>query len=266
MNRLKKNILPAIACIIIAGFASCGKDKGNDKPSGTILLSKLTVQNVGTTTTFTYDDQKRMIKAVSVFSNPKNNNTITFTYNGEGRLVEYVKDYTDPVYEDSKTVIIYLTPGYDFVGADIYSMSNLSVPRSSLDFEFSANKITRINYKADGITASGKTEITLAEGANNTSAIKLYKITSGVPTLLSTENYSDYDDKNSPDGFYPKEYKLLVSGILTSVNNYKNLKATDNLTEEVFTYYYTYEYNAEGYVTKRTSASGETITYEYIYQ
>jgi len=257
------SISVTVATLLVA---SCGKDNDNSTPSGTLLLAKASIQPAGTTTTFTYDDQKRMIKAASVFSNPKNDNTITFTYDAQGLLVEYVKDYADPIYEDTKTAVVYLTPGNDFVGADIYSMSNLSMPQSSLDFEFSANKITRINYKADGITASGKTEITLAEGANNTSVIKEYKITGGVPTLLSTENYSDYDDKNSPYGFYPREYKLLVSGILTSVNNYKKLKATDDLTGEVSTYNYTYQYNAEGYVSKRTSESGETLTYEYIYQ
>ncbi|XVJ66043.1 MAG: hypothetical protein HEQ40_07740 [Lacibacter sp.] len=183
--------------------------------------------------------------------------TVTYSnYDLQGRVTEYTVDINDPAFVDSKTVISYSSNGRPerFIYFDLPSGANAGFTT----FEYSGLKVIVKRYSSTN-TLQGTTEYTYTTDGNNLAEMKVFNA-AGV--LISTTAYSNYDTKNTYES-------LLPAGSLSaplSKNNFQALSRTVHSTGAVTNFTVTFEYNADGYPTKRTLSSGAVSTYEYTKQ
>ena len=251
-----KALLNARLLILIPFFfIACKK---SDTPAPTAqktLLSKSDFSPAGGVHTYTYDAAGNMATEVSTSGTSGTAFTTTFTnYDVMGRVTEYVVDYVSPAFTDEKTVVSFNTSGK--IDRLLSFQLNGGALNAYSTYEYPSGKQIRKDYTNANVLA-GSTESTFSADGNNLIENKNF---SSAAVLRTTQAYSNFDTKKGKDLLFPYGY----SSFEPSENNFQTFTSTNNITSVVTTTTYTYEYNSDGYITKRTSSTGNIVLYEYI--
>lgn len=244
-----------IAGIVLLATFSCKKSDSEDNNSGPkIRLSRIT-NNLGVFS-FTYDAQGRLTTERFLPASPSNYAyTATYTeYTSDGSLSKYSFDYDNVAVDDFRAETIFDAQGR--VSRLFQFFANTGASAGYYLIEYSGNTSTRKYYASNGTLNSIYEQTASADGKNLVQS----KDYSSTGALRVTNQYLNYDDKNNPRSLLPKGYNIGVN----SINNYQAASSTNASTGVTSNFTYTFEYNAEGYATKQTSASGGVATYEYI--
>lgn len=257
-----KKIISILTVSVLLTACSKSDDKAlTQAPVKNYLKSEAIDVFNGTTTftlssNYTYNSQNQIIgiEETSSDTNYNPNKSYTnFVYNSKGKLESYQFQYT----MNGTT--------YNYKNTYIYSPE--SVVQEMTTTNLATNTITQRNtyeYTTNGLTfryiqASGvvsQTNIYKYNG-DNISQIE-YKNQSG--TTIFIQNYNGYDNKPNPLQLKWES----VPDKLRSINNSNSEVKTISSTGAVTTTQYNYEYNADGYPTKRIDiTSGRTATWTY---
>jgi len=242
----------SIFIVCISLFFSCKK---NDSPAVATVktyVSKITYSSVGTYD-YTYDDQGRLQQEV-YSGNAFNPATTTYftAYDAQGRITQTTTYYPAGTYAQVKSVLTYNGSG-NLTRTDSYPYGSTVANQYTL-FTYSTNKITLAYFNGAG-ASQGSTEYTLSADGKNITGTKGFTAAGAV----SYESIYTFDTHICPDQLFPVGYAY--SPVQNS-NNWLTRAQTISGTTTNLTF--TYEYNSDGYVTKRTASSGSTSIYEYI--
>jgi len=249
---------------IMAGMTACKKDNAPaDKPApkNTYLKSEVIDVFNGTTTytlssTYTYDSQNRVSGIVETSTNTSispNRSSTNFVYNSKGKLESFQGQY--------------ISGGTTYAYKYTYIYTDAGIVQEMTTTNLATNIITQRNtyeYTNNGliyrfVQPSGTVSQTSIFTFNKDNVAQIeYKNQSG--TTVSIQNYAGYDTKPNP-----LQMKWAsIPDKLRSVNNCTTETRTITSTGVATTAQYSYEYNADGYPTKRTdNASGRTAIWTY---
>lgn len=241
-----------LTCITL--LYSCKK---SDTPAPLkTYVSKITT-SAGSTFLYTYDAQGRPQRETYSSGSPSNAYSIDYTqYDAQGRVLESVTHFPSGSSPDSRAVTTYDAAGNI---TRIYFFSHGSTTYSDfITYTYTTGKIT-IKFFDNATNLTGQEEYILTADGKNNAEVKFYIIT---PTpILARHDVYTYDTRINTDQLFPDGFK----GSPKNANNPASLART-NTGSPVANSTFSYTYNSDGYVTKRTSSSGATIDYEYIKQ
>jgi YD repeat-containing protein len=235
-------------------FIACKK---SDTPAPAALKTYLTKTNHSALGifTYTYDANNKLLTEVyaSNGSNPSYTNSFT-GYDAQGRVTEFITDYTAAANPDIKTVVRFNAGGK--IDSMFFSLLSGGPVTDYSIYTYPAGKQIEKNYNNANVLSSSY-EHTFSVDGKNVIETKTYN---AAAVLRSTWVYSNYDTKKNNDlllpyGYYPNP---------VSENNFQNFTNTNHITSGVTSSSRTYEYNSDGYVTKRTSSTGSITLFEYI--
>lgn len=248
---MKAKILIILFLVVIA--TAC-KKKAASMPKN--LKTYLSKQIIGPGTyTWSYDLQNKVVGVDFVSNNERSNPSFAYkvtSLNNQASIVEALIDYVSPSLSDLRETNTYNGEG---VLIRVDHADGTGVSQGYRTQQYVGNQVKLTYYNASN-TISSSTIYTQSADGKNVVEIKSYN---SVGTLLGTTAYSNFDNKKNIQSLYPKGYS---TGIKFE-NNYQTEIFTNAGTGVSTTYTYTYDYNEDGYVTKRTSASGATISFEY---
>lgn len=251
MKRSKTIFNTLITLWLCIALAACSKDDDNPPTEKQTYLSKTITSS--STTTYQYDQNNRAISSTVEFgSSPLSNYSSTYTYNSSGQLTEWLIDYANST-DNTKLVYSYNGDGkISETKTYVVSGSTSTLYRTTTPGYATPGKISVMTLNEGDLMPYKEYDYFLDAKGNVTRQIQY----SGLGSTLSTVEYLGYDDKNSPGLSIPR------TNVTSSPNNFSTHKSTD--ASGTITTTYTFEYDADGYPTKRTSSSGVIITYEYI--
>lgn len=238
---------PFVVVLLSAIFLSCGK-RDNPDPARQTLLERISTNSQ--TTTYTYDDNNRAIRFDAVFTNPVSNYSGFYTYNNSGQLTEVLYETSG---DDIKSLYFYNGSG-QITKIETYLISGgvETFDAQSAAIYTTPGKISV--YETPGGAAPYLYVEYFLDAKGNIERQLTYN---PAGSLLVTTVNSDFDDKHAPALSVPK------TGFVRNVNNYGTVTVTPaGSSASIGTY--TYEYNSDGYPTKRTTNTGSITTYEYI--
>jgi hypothetical protein len=232
---------------------SCKKsDTVITPPAGKLLLSKVsfTSSSFSGYSQYNYDETGKLINMRQYFSGQPGSYE-TYEYDNAGRVTQVIRDYPNgnPTRFINKHTF---NADNKIATREVYNAA--STPQVLVlkeIYTYTTGMIESRNENGSG-AYTGKTEY-LLDAAGNVTAIKSYNASN---TLTSSTPYSSYDTKKSPYSLLP----LGAYGIYPYVNNVGVAGSGASTTN------YTYEYNADGYVSRLNLTFGsysETDTYEY---
>ena len=232
-------------------FFSCGKDDDIGNQQLQTLLSKSITNSQ--TTTYTYDSNNRATGFSAVFSNPINNYTTTYTYNSSGQVAEAYYDNESATATDTKLVYFHNTSG-QITKVETYLVTDgVETYDSKLEADYST--VGKVSVYETPLSGMPYLNVEYYLDANGNISSQLSYDASGL--LIVTTEYSDYDDNKRASASLPDE------NFVRSINNFGTVTVTaTGGTPSVGTF--AYEYNDDGYPTKRTSNTGSVVSYEYI--
>jgi YD repeat-containing protein len=252
---MKAQLNARFLILILFFFIACKKNDTTPPAAQKTLLSKADFSPSGGVHTYTYDAAGNMLTEVSTAGTLGTAFTTTFTnYDVMGRATEYITDYVSAAYTDDKTVVSFNASGK--IDRILSFQLNGGAFIEYSTFEYPAGKQIRKDYtNANALISSAESTFS----ADGTNLIETKNFSSAA-VLRTTQAYSNFDTKKSKDLLFPYGY----SPFEPNENNFQILTSTNNITGAVTTTTYTYEYNSDGYVTKRTSSTGNIVLYEYI--
>ncbi|RZL66614.1 MAG: hypothetical protein EOO93_05455 [Pedobacter sp.] len=255
---MKTKIL-IILCVVV--FASCKKkQEPTPAPELKTYIRKQTTANIGVYT-WNYDGQNRLKEIVFVSANESSNKSHTYfvtAYDAQNRISEGKYDYNDPTAKDYRFKNTFNAAGKlermqfydDATGtADSYNITTYPNDQQTIYNSYFANG-----------TLSYCDVHTSTSDMKNIADTKRYNGPNGTGSLLSTTTYRNINSTIKdysplyPVGYGSSPLRINVSAV--------QVYTPTTGAEQTFTF--TYEANADGYVTKRISASGAINTYEYI--
>lgn len=213
--------------------------------------------------TWSYDGQNRLKGIVFVSTNESANKSYTYSimaYDAQNRISEGKYDYNDPTVNDVRFKNTFNAAG------------KLERIQFYDDATGTASDYTTVIYAnaqqtiVNGFTQSGTLRYSyvykLTGDLKNLEEYKSYNGINGTGTLLSTMTYSNYNSTiKDYSSLYPVGYgSTPLRENVAAVNIYTPASGAAQ------TFTFTYEANADGYVTKRKTPSGASNTYEYIKQ
>lgn len=234
------NIFYTAIAICLMMFSACSKDETPEiLPEVHQNLLLKTTDSGGLISTYSYDNNNRV---VNYKRNGNANNFVednNFIYNADGTLQKVVETDNDAsvveiFYDADKKIIKKIERN----GIDIYK------------YTYSGNVITE-DYRFDN--NKGWRQVYMYDANGNIAEIKSYTNTSDANpegTYSGVINYT-YDDKKNARSSIPQGFLFPAS-----VNNIKSTQYNGGAIESS-----QYEYNADGYPTKRTDSF--TRIYEY---
>lgn len=242
---MKKLLFVCLAFTLVA--TSCKKDKDIVEPARKNLLIKRTDSD-GLVFNYTYDANNRMVTWTrsSNPSNPAQN--ISFTYNANGTLAQWVNSLnaikTKFTYNGDATVSTQKT----------YSVSGATETlNDTYTYTYAVGAVTE-NY-ISAATGNGFRQEYKYDANGNVTEIKSYNTTPANPagTYSGVTTYGAYDNKNHYHSSTPASFLFPYS--------IKNNAGT--IVYPFGTANYTFEYNADGYPTKRFENGTLYATFEY---
>ena len=229
-------------------FTACKKNKDDIEPAHQNLLLKRTDSD-GLIFAYTYDASNKMT-GYTRNSNAYNPAQIyTFTYNSNGSLATYFESNSSVrgIYTYNSDGTLANRKEYTVAGA-VETLVN------TYTYTYAAGITTQAYVYAP--TGNGFRDEYKYDAKGNVVEQKSYSNTTAANpagTFAGTITNSNYDDKNNPNASYPSAF--LFPG--SAINNSGILAYSTGGTGT-----YIYEYNADGYPTKRTQST-EISLYEY---
>ena len=242
------------ACFAVSlAFTACKKSNDVVEPAHRNLITKITYDGAVPADrlmyTYTYDASNRMTTFART-SNPSNpSRNYTFTYNANGSLAEYFESIGN-----NKGKYTYNADGTVATQKE-YSVSGaVETLYNTYTYTYAAGIVTE-NYVYSPTGNGFRQEYKYDVNGNNIE-VKSYNTTPANPagTFSGTATYGNYDAQNNPNSSYPPAFIFPGS----AKNNYRSLSYNSGGTAT-----YTYEYNADGYPTKRSAGSTDVSVYEY---
>jgi hypothetical protein len=250
---MKTKIL-IILCVVV--LAACKKNR-NVEPIAEkkTYIHKLTTYIGGET--WAYDAQNRPTNMV--FASTYELTDPSYTYkinsiNNEGAVIDAVYDYVSTLKPDIRELKTYNTEGNLIRTTSFINTTGLSEGYTT--YEYLSNEIKTTTYNASNILTSS-TLYTKSTDGKNIVEIKKYNSTG---TLQARYSYSNFDNKKSYALLYPVGY---ASSIINT-NNYLTVVFYNASIGVTNTTNYTYEYNTDGYATKRVMVGSNADIFEYI--
>lgn len=241
---MKKLMFLSLALSVV--FTACKKNSDVEPAHKNLLVKK--TDNDGLNFVFSYDANNRM-SGYTMSSNPYNAaRNYTFTYNSNGGLAEYFESIGS-----MKGKYTYNVDG-TLAGKKGYSVSGtVETLVNTYTYTYVGGIVTE-NYVFAPTGNGFRIEYKYDVNGNNTEE-KSYNTTPANPagTYSGTVIYGNYDAQVSPSSYYPSAF--LFPG--SAKNNPGSLTYSSGGTGT-----YTYQYNIDGYPTKRTMGT-EISVYEY---
>jgi hypothetical protein len=243
-----------LSTLLLCLLFSC-KKKSEDIPAQNIYCSKLIHPSLGTFA-YTYDAQNRLATEVFTSLDENVNSSSTYKvlkYNASGAIEEASYDYVAPARTDYKIVNTFAVDG-KISRTDAYNLQSGAL-QYYLVAIYTASSIRVNSFTAAGVLSSYYLYTLTADGKNYT---KLESFT-GSNVLSFSDTYSDYDTKKTFESLYPVSFSVYPNRVNNAL---KDIFIQGNSTT---TYNFIYEYNTDGYVTKKTNtATGKSVLYEYV--
>lgn len=257
---MKNLFIVIIASLLL--FSCRKKDKVEPMPQHNYLKTEVLqifsgVVTYTVTSNYQYDAQNRISSIDEVSTDTTryaNCKTSNFVYNADGTRKSCEVRYTYPPinYADRYEYI------YDASGR-LVEVQNKNIEtnaiRARYTYEYAGNTITKRYLSPVGVAT--QTDVYTLNG-NNIVQIKYYN---GAGANTSTHEFSNFDTK-------PNAYKMRNADAqepTQSINNYRTSTSTIISTGVETNAKYAFEYNADGYPTKRTHLeSGRTA--EWIWE
>jgi hypothetical protein len=217
--------------------------------------SKLVQPTVGTET-WSYDAQNKPI--LKVFASADENVNASYNYRilkytASGSIEEAIYDYVSPNRQDIKVVNTFNAEG-KVIREDFYNISTQALQSYSTAI-YSTGSV-RVNRFTPAAVLTSYILYTLTADGKNLDETKSYSANN---VLSYSEKNSNFDTQKSFESLYPIGY-----GFGTAITN-NSRTIILNVPPNTFNYNYTFEYNSDGYVTKRiNTTTGSIITFEYI--
>ncbi len=242
---MKKLIFACLAFSL--AFASCKKNKDVIEPAHQNLMTKRT-DNDGLNFTFSYDASNRMT-AYTRTSNPVNPAiNITYTYNTNGSLAEYFESNSQ-----LKGKFTYNMDG-TIGNQKEYTVNGATETLvNTYTYTYVAGVVIQ-NY-IFAPTGNGFRQEYKYDANGNLIEVKSFTTTPANPsgTYSGAVTYGNYDTKNNPNSSFPAASRFPNS----SKNNVGSISYSSGGTAT-----YTYEYNVDGYPTKKMDGTNISI-FEY---
>jgi YD repeat-containing protein len=243
---MKKLMFLSLAFSLV--FTSCKKNKDDIEPAHQNLLVKRT-DNDGLIFAYTYDASNKMTGYTQTSNayNPAKN--FTFTYNSDGSLATYFESNSS-----LRGKCTYNTDG-TLANKKEYSVAGaVETLVNTYTYTYAAGVTTQAYVYA--ATGNGFRDEYKYDAKGNVIEQKEYSNTTpGNPTgtYSVTITNTNYDNQNNPNSCYPSSFIFpRVAKNNTGILTY-NPGGTGT---------FIYEYNADGYPTKRTQST-EISVYEY---
>ncbi|WP_018628133.1 hypothetical protein [Niabella aurantiaca] len=240
---------PILVTVFILLAAGCKKDKTQPSVPQTLLTKFTTATSVST---YSYDEQNRATQMSYSNDNPALNYTGNYTYNSSGTLEDFLYDYPGSAV-DYKYSYFYNTNG-QLTKIEVYRLGDgIATMESKTEADYSTpGKVS--SY----LTLSGGERKLVTEFYLNAKGNIIRQLSYSIEgELQATTENADFDDNHVASESLPK------TAYARSVNNYQKV-TVKNPGHSPSTNTYTYEYNSDGYPTKRTTSAGVIYTYEYI--
>lgn len=211
--------------------------------------------------TWNYDAQNRLKDIVFVSANESANKSHTYSvtvYDASNRISEGKYDYNDPTVKDIRFKNTFNAVGK--LERTQYYDDATGTADSYTTITYSNAQQTIVNGFAKNGTLSYCYVYQLTGDLKNVEQFKSYNGVDGTGTLLSTTTFRNYNSTiKSYSPLYPIGY-----GPTPIFENVYAVQIYTTAAGVATTYTFTYEANADGYVTKRIAPSGASSTYEYI--
>jgi hypothetical protein len=246
-----------LTTLILCILFSC-KKKSEDVPATqNTYCSKLTQAGYGTET-WNYDAQNKLSTFVFTSANENINPSYTYKvlkFTSNGSIEEAMYDFVSPAKTDTKIINSFTTDGkvskrdiYNFQTGNLLNMQIAEYTTNTIKVSFRSIAGNLISWNTYNLTADGKNLMDNKNYDNNGTNVPTYSFA-----------FMDYDAKKNYESLYPVGYSIYP---IRTNNSLKDVLTQGNITT---VYNYNCEYNADGFITKRTNiASGSFTTYEYI--
>jgi hypothetical protein len=248
------NVKIILTTLLLCILFSC-KKKSEDIPAQNIYLSKLIHPGLGTFV-YSYDRQNRFATEVFTSIDENVNSSSTFQvlkYNASGAIEEASYDYVAPAKTDYKIMNTFAADG-KISRVDAYNLQTGALQYYQVAI-YTAGSVRINSFTPAGVLSSYYLYTLTADGKN----IAKLESFSGSNALNYTDSYSNYDTKNTFESLYPVSFYIYPNNI----NNAAKIIFTQG--NAITTSNYLLEYNADGYVTKKTNpATGKSVIYEYV--
>lgn len=214
------------------------------------------LERVGSGTyNYTYTGANRLAKETFVPGIAVEPYNIDFTsFDPSGRLLESIQHFTDPT-RDLAFEVLRDADG-KITRIRKYCVGGPTCTSGIWYFTYPAANTIDVKFWDNG-SLFRSTDTYIFNGAGQVTQVKHYD---SADALLTTTTNITFDDKRNIFSFYPE-------GFLTapvSINNVLTFQILTHATSTVTNGTYSYEYNPDGWVTKRTQtgSSDENLEYE----
>ena len=246
---MKKLIIAFLAVTLL--IVSCSKKYSTPNTSTTTFISKQTFTGIGTYA-WEYETQNRLKNIVFASSNEAANKLYTYIVNGydaSSRIVDGLYDYVSGTVADIRSIYTY-NAARKITRVDFIDSTNGNA-HSRQTVTYPAAQRVMVNSLNSSGTVFCCDLYNLSADLKTITERKRYNGLNGTGSLLSTDTNTDYSTLKNYSTLYP---------VGDSAGPFsETVFATDVYTPAsgaASTFTYNYESNADGYVTKRTSAGG----------
>lgn len=241
-----------IVAFLLTGLVACTLED-HEVPSGNVRVVKWELVGYGTYR-YTHDAMNRL--ATEVFE-PVGMITpydVAFTdFTADNRLVQAVENFPAPLNDLGHEVV--RAPDGKIERIRKYCVGGPTCTSGIWYFTYPAANVVEVKFWDNGSLFHGTDAYTF----NSAGQITEIRHFNASDVLTTTTTHLTFDDKKNMLSFYPEGYLTVPA----SNNNVVDFTVTNHLTSEVVSASYAYEYNSEGWVTKRMRTGFATQLLEY---
>jgi hypothetical protein len=244
--------------LLILAVSACKKDKNDPPPKVTLLMKE--EYSFGAFQ-YTYDGSNRLLSAAyNDLADAGNNYLSTIIgYDDKNRITGINTDYARSSTNDTRESILYNGEG-KIERKEIYAKTTTGETLSAqFLYTYTGDKVdvTRKNVLSGAVqNFQGYT----FNAAGNAIQFRSFNAITGAAVTVA--DYTNFDDKKGIYTNMPKGW-----GDFSSKNNYGALAQTALATGAVLNRTFTYEYDADGFPTKRTTLGGTSpVVATYMYE
>lgn len=242
-----------IVAFLLTSLAGCTLED-HEIPSGNVRIVKRERVGYGAYR-YTHDAMNRLATEVfepTVMISPYD---VAFTgFTADNRLAQAVENFPAPLNDLGHEV--QRAPDGKIERIRKYCVGGPTCTSGIWYFTYPLANVVEVKFWDNGSLFRGTNTYTF-NSAGQITEIRQYNASD---VLTTTTTHLTFDDKKNMLSFYPEGYLTLPA----SNNNVVDFTVTNHLTSDVTSASYAYEYNAEGWVTKRTRTgfAAEVLEYE----